>query len=79
MKRLAIVALALGLVAALPDVAYACALCMEASADGGRAFVATTAFLSLLPLGMVGGAGLWLRSKSRRSSLENDETRSVDG
>ena len=78
MKNLSIAVLALVLLAALPDVSYACDVCMAASADGGRAFVVTTAFLSLLPLGMVGGVGYWLRNKSRRADFEGDPSRPLD-
>lgn len=72
MKRLPLVALALGLLAlvALPDAAYACAACFDANDENRQAFIATTAFLTLLPLGMVGGAGLWLRRRARERASE---------
>jgi hypothetical protein len=67
MKRLPLVVLALVLLAlvALPDAAYACAACFDANDENRQAFIATTAFLTILPLGMVGGAGLWLRRRAR--------------
>ena len=58
-------ALALGALFLLPDAAHACAVCFDSSDENRRAFLVTTAFLSLLPLGMVGGAGLWLRKRAR--------------
>ena len=48
---------------ALPAVAEACAVC--GAADRNRnAFLGTTIFLSLLPLGMIGGGVLWLRRRA---------------
>lgn len=65
MSRARIGAMALVLLAALPDAVLACPVCFDSSDENRVAFLATTAFLSLLPLGMVGGAGLWLRKRSR--------------
>lgn len=67
------VALALLLVAALPDVALACPVCFDARDENRQAFLATTAFLSLLPLGMVAGAGLWLRKRAREADARREE------
>jgi hypothetical protein len=53
------------LIALLPDVAAACPVCFDARDENRQAFIATTAFMSLLPLGMVAGAGLWIRKRSR--------------
>ena len=58
-------ALALVLLAVLPDVALACPVCFDPRDENRMAFLATTAFLSLLPIGMVGGAGLWLQKRSQ--------------
>ena len=66
LAMLAFVALALAL---LPDVASACPVCFDARDENRQAFLATTAFLSLLPLGMVAGLGVWVRRRSR----EQDE------
>jgi hypothetical protein len=68
-----IVALALVLVAVLPDVALACPVCFDARDENRQAFLATTAFLSLLPLGMVAGAGLWLRKRAREADGQHEE------
>lgn len=67
MKHLPIAALVFaGLVlAVLPDAAHACAACFDANDENRQAFIVTTAFLTILPLGMVGGAGLWLRHRVR--------------
>lgn len=48
-----------------PDVAHACPVCFDSSDENRMAFLATTAFLSLLPLGMVAGAGMWIRRRAR--------------
>lgn len=68
------VALALLLLVVLPEVAQACPVCFDSSDENRRAFLATTAFLSLLPLGMVAGAGLWFRKRSRElgDDVEDD-------
>jgi len=61
------------LIAALvlfPDAAHACAVCFDAKDENRQAFLITTAFLSLLPLGLVGGAGMWLRTRSRQIDEE---------
>lgn len=64
MKRITVVVLALLALVVLPDVAHACAVCFDSSDENRQAFVVTTAFLTLLPLGMVTGAGLWLRKRA---------------
>lgn len=71
-RRATIVACgALLLLAAFPDLAHACPVCFDARDENRQAFLATTAFLSLLPLGMVAGTGLWIRRRSR--SLDEHE------
>lgn len=63
------------LAAVLPEVALACPVCFDARDENRQAFLATTAFLSLLPLGMVAGAGLWIRRRSRAlDELYGDES-----
>ena len=61
------------LVLLLPEALHACPVCFDARDENRRAFLVATAFLSLLPLAMVGGAGLWLRRRSRR--IDEDEAR----
>jgi hypothetical protein len=68
---LAVVALA-----AMPDVAQACAVCFDGPGETRKAFFATTAFLTLLPLGMLAGAGAWLRSKARQSDTDGSDPQS---
>ena len=74
MSRAWILAAAALLLVAFPDVAHACPVCFDANDENRQAFLATTAFLSLLPLGMVGGAGLWLRKRSRELDAEEGRT-----
>lgn len=70
MRRTAIVLGALLLVAVLPDAVAACPVCFDARDENRLAFLSTTVFLSLLPLGMVAGAGLWLRKRSKELDEE---------
>lgn len=59
------------LLVVLPEAVAACPVCFDSSDENRMAFLATTAFLSLLPLGMVAGAGLYIR----RRSQERDDDR----
>lgn len=73
MKTLPLIALpVLLLLAATPDVAHACAVCFDPRAETRIAFLATTAFMSLFPLSMVGGLGIWLRRRSRQVREQAD-------
>lgn len=63
--RTSVVLLALVLLLVLPDVVLACPVCFDASDENRQAFLVTTVFLSLLPLGMVAGVGLWIRKRSK--------------
>jgi high-affinity Fe2+/Pb2+ permease len=47
--------------ALLPAVAQACAVCGGYADRNRAAFLGTTILLSLLPLGLIGGAIWWLR------------------
>jgi hypothetical protein len=53
------------LLAAAPRAALACAVCFDPRAENRIAFLATTAFLSFLPLGLVGGLVAWLRQRAK--------------
>ena len=64
MNRAWIPVLVLATLAIFPDSAHACPVCFDARDESRQAFLATTAFLSLLPLGMVAGVGLWRRKRS---------------
>ena len=72
MNRAWIPVLVLAVLAAFPDVVHACPVCFDARDENRQAFLATTAFLSLLPLGMVAGAGLWLRNRTKEIDAEID-------
>lgn len=73
MRKLIVCAIALLLVVVLPEAAAACPVCFDSSDENRKAFLVTTAFLSLLPLGMVAGAGLWIRKRSRELDAEGRE------
>jgi len=75
--RLRSAALALILLLVLPEVVAACPVCFDPREENRLAFIATTAFLSLLPLGMVAGAGLWLRRRVR--TLDAQELDRMNG
>ncbi len=59
------VAAALVLLAIFPDAAHACPVCFDSRDENRQAFLVTTVFLSLFPLGMVAGVGLWVRKRSK--------------
>lgn len=58
-------ALVVAMAAVLPAEVWACAVCFDPREENRFAFLATTIFLSLVPLGMVGGVSLWLRRRAR--------------
>jgi hypothetical protein len=60
-----IAGLGLALLALLPEAAAACPVCFDARDENRQAFLATTVFLSLFPLGMVASVGLWVRKRAR--------------
>lgn len=77
--RVAFIALvALALVALLPEAAWACPVCFDSSDENRQAFIATTAFLSLLPLGMVAGAGMYIRKRTRDMDEDMVDSESLD-
>lgn len=61
-----IAGLLVALAAVAPADVWACAVCFDPREENRFAFLATTIFLSLVPLGMVGGVGLWLRRRARQ-------------
>jgi len=72
-------ATALALAILGPAVAHACAVCGAGGADRSQsAFFDTTIFLSLLPLGMIGGGVLWLRRAGGMISGEFEERHAFD-
>jgi len=72
LRRALIGGLALLLLALLPEVASACPVCFDPREENRMAFLATTVFLSLLPLGMVAGAGVWMRRRVRELDGHGD-------
>jgi high-affinity Fe2+/Pb2+ permease len=62
--------LALGAILLLHgSLAWGCPVCFSAKNDENRvAFIVTTAFLTFLPLGLIGGGVWWLRRRARQES-----------
>ena len=74
MSRRWIPVLALLALVLLPEVAHACPVCFDPREENRVAYLATTAFLSLFPLGVVGGFTMWLRNRARAlRGLPEDE------
>ncbi|MCH1569939.1 MAG: hypothetical protein L7S64_01240 [Longimicrobiales bacterium] len=79
MMRFAVIPLvALALMAVLPEAAWACPVCFDSSDENRQAFIATTAFLSLLPLGMVAGAGMYIRKRTRDMDEDSVDSAPLD-
>lgn len=57
----------------LADGALACPVCGFGQDKARGAFIATTALLTFLPLGMIGGIIVWLRQRSLR--VNHEETK----
>lgn len=59
---------ALGMLA-VPRIIHACSVCSAGTDDASRtAFILTTAFLTFLPLMLVGGGVWWLRRRTQQLS-----------
>lgn len=56
--------------ALLSTSAFACSVCFDATAETRWAFIGTTIFLSLLPLGIIGGFVWWFWRAARAASAE---------
>ena len=57
----------------VPSAAWACPACLAMADENRVAFAQTAVALSLLPLGMVGGVGFWLRRRSQEEDgLDNE-------
>jgi hypothetical protein len=64
-------AIAVALVVLAPLDALACDSCLAAQDSNVQAaFVSATAFMTLLPLSLVGGLFFWLRRRARRLDAE---------
>ena len=55
-----------------PQLADACAVCFSASDEYRDTFALTTAFLTALPLVMIGSLTLWLRRRFLRQTQDPD-------
>ena len=53
------------LLAVSPEALHACPVCFDRDDEARIAFLATTGLLTLLPLGLVVGTGVWLRRRAR--------------
>ncbi len=64
------------LLAWAPRAAWACSVCMTGREDDNRiAFLATTVFLSLLPLAMLAGVIWWLHRRVRQQERQQETDR----
>ena len=62
-----------------PELAQACAVCGAGQKEDTRlAFILTTAFMTFLPLSMMGGAVWWLRRRVRRFTGSQSTLPAVD-
>lgn len=65
-----LVGLAVALVL-LPGAAHACSVCFQSQSGATRvAFIASTAFMTFLPLAVVGGVAFWVRRRFVRAEIE---------
>ncbi|MCG6956472.1 MAG: hypothetical protein LJF04_10840 [Gemmatimonadetes bacterium] len=76
MSRRWIPVIVLALLFFVPGVAHACPVCFDPRDQSNGTFLASTAFLSLFPLGMLGSAGLWVRKRIRdmRAGEQGEES-----
>lgn len=70
-SRLTPLAIALTLVC-WPSLSFACAVCFDANDETRGAFLGTTIFLSLLPLGVVGGIIYYLFKRARALNAQSE-------
>ena len=71
----ALLALAFLLVLLAPGYADACSVCFSTSEENRWAFIGTTVFMSILPLGLLLGIGAWLRRKVLAMEQEHETAR----
>ncbi|MDD9944412.1 MAG: hypothetical protein OXU20_25430 [Myxococcales bacterium] len=68
-------ALALGVVGAFPETVSACSVCFSAKNEENQiAYLASTGFLTFLPLLLVGALLLWVRKRTQ----DTEQPRSPD-
>ena len=64
---------AFGLVLLAPLEAAACPLCIAAQNENVQiAYILASAFMTFLPLGLIGGLVYWLRRRARLLALESE-------
>ena len=76
--RGAVLLAVLVLAAVFPEAAHACPVCFDRDDEARIAFLATTGLLTLLPLGLVVGTGVWLRRRAREARGEENGQRGLD-
>jgi hypothetical protein len=59
----------------VPGAAEACSVCFSTTEENRFAFLATTIFLSVLPLGILFAVGTWLRRQVLESERRHDAAR----
>lgn len=59
----------------VPGAAEACSVCFSTTEENRWAFIGTTVFLSVLPLGILFGIGTWLRRKVLEMEREHEAAR----
>ena len=73
-KRLGALSVALLTLALLPEHAHACPVCFDPDDEQRIVFLATTALMTAVPLGIIGGVGLWLRRRVKQVGEGDEET-----
>ena len=56
-----------------PELAEACSVCFSGQDQSRTAFIATTAFLSILPLVLIGSMVFWIRSRARALETRGED------
>jgi hypothetical protein len=75
--RRALPLVVLALVVLASGEAAACSVCFSTTEENRWAFLGTTVFLSVLPVGILLGVGLWLRRKVLEMERHADSARTV--
>ncbi|MCB1236271.1 MAG: hypothetical protein KDM91_14475 [Verrucomicrobiae bacterium] len=68
--------LAVLVLAALPAAVEACPVCFAAKEQTRTAFVATTVFMTVLPLSMISGFVYWLKGKFAAAAAAEEDRES---
>ena len=67
--------IALAFVCLVPGAAEACSVCFSTTEENRWAFITTTVFLSILPLGILFGIGTWLRRQILEMERQHEKAR----